>query len=246
MSLTQILVIEDDQPIREGICDALESARYSVVGAEDGESGLEQLDAALIDLVLLDIVLPGRDGLSVLSVIRERWPDLPVIMLTARGDVQDRIRGLNLGADDYVVKPFNVRELLARVEAVLRRSRERRDQAESTALPGGRTVNFQVRRITHSDGSSVELSEKEADLLRFLSSRPGRIVSRDELIRQVWQMNPRGIRTRTVDMHIARLREKLNGHNGGRSDSPNGHSEVIVTIRGQGYQFCDGSTEEGS
>jgi DNA-binding response OmpR family regulator len=121
--LTQILVIEDDDAIRQGVCDAVECGGFAANGAGTGELGLELLEQGSYDLVLLDVVLPGRDGLSVLSVIRERNPTLPVIMLTARGDVNDRVRGLSLGADDYVVKPFNVRELLARVDAVLRRQR---------------------------------------------------------------------------------------------------------------------------
>ena len=145
MSLTQVLIIEDDAPIRLGVCDALESAGYAVIGAESGERGLEHLQAASFDLVLLDVVLPGRDGMIVLQSIREHSPALPVIMLTARGDLQDRLRGLHLGADDYIVKPFNVRELLARVEAVLRRSPARSDLRDEVELPDGRIVDFARR-----------------------------------------------------------------------------------------------------
>lgn len=227
MPLAQVLIIEDDAPIRRGVFDALESAGYSPVEAASGEQGLEQLRTAAFDLVLLDVVLPGQDGMSVLQAIRECRPTLPVIMLTARGDHQDRIRGLKLGADDYVVKPFNVRELLARVEAVLRRSPQREALAERIPLPDGWVVDFHRREVCHTDGTQVELSEKEADLLRYLSTRPGRIVSRNELIEQVWQMSSKGVQTRTIDMHIARLREKLG------SNAVN----WLVTVRGRGYRF---------
>lgn len=235
MSLTQVLIIEDDAPIRLGVCDALESAGYAVIGAESGEQGFEQLQAASFDLVLLDVVLPGRDGMSVLQSIRAYSPALPVIMLTARGDLTDRLRGLQLGADDYIVKPFNVRELLARVEAVLRRSPARGDLRDEVQLPDGRIVDFTRREICSTDGKRVELSEKETDLLRYLSTRSGRVVSRNELIEHIWQINPKGMQTRTVDMHISRLREKL----GDDGDAP----KLIVTVRGQGYRFESNEAE---
>jgi CheY-like chemotaxis protein len=145
--LTQILVIEDDDAIRQGVCDAVECVGFAANGAETGEIGLELLDKGSYDLVLLDVVLPGRDGLSVLSVIRESNPTLPVIMLTARGDVNDRVKGLSLGADDYVVKPFNVRELLARVDAVLRRSPGRSEAPEQITLPDGQVADFEKREV---------------------------------------------------------------------------------------------------
>ncbi len=206
-----------------------------MIGAESGERGLEHLQAASFDLVLLDVVLPGRDGMIVLQSIREHSPALPVIMLTARGDLQDRLRGLHLGADDYIVKPFNVRELLAHVEAVLRRSPARSDLRDEVELPDDRTVDFTRREVCSTDGTRIELSEKENDLLRYLSTRCGRIVSRNELIERVWQINPKGMQTRTVDMHIARLREKL----GDDGNAP----KLIVTVRGQGYRFESSEAE---
>lgn len=228
MPFTQVLVIEDDEPIRLGVCDVLAGAGYAALAAASGEAGLALIVSSSLDLVLLDIVLPGRDGLSVLQAIREMRPTLPVILLTARGDVDDRVRGLQLGADDYVVKPFNASELLARVEAVLRRSR-RPAGANRVALIGGREVDFELRQIRTADGAVVELSERETDLLRYLCSRPGEVISRDELIRHVWQMNPFGLTTRMVDMHIMRLRDKLGDYNG--------EPLQIETVRGRGYVF---------
>ncbi|MBC8290991.1 MAG: response regulator transcription factor, partial [Planctomycetes bacterium] len=186
MNLTRVLLIEDDQAIRRGVCDALAAAGFAVTPAETGERGLALLSrAANYDLVLLDVVLPGRDGMYVLSAIREQRPSLPVIMLTALGSVEDRVRGLRLGADDYVVKPFNVAELLARVEAVLRRSPDRNQDAPELELDHC-VVNLQRREIRFPDGRSIELSEKEHELLRYLAANPGRVVSRDELIERVW------------------------------------------------------------
>jgi DNA-binding response OmpR family regulator len=227
MSLIQILIIEDDNAIRIGVCDALESNGYAVTGVETGERGLSEIHASAFDLVLLDVVLPGQDGMQVLPQIRELRPSLPVIMMTARGDVQDRVRGLDLGADDYVVKPFNVRELLARVEAVLRRVPQRGDEPAEFELPNGPRVDFIRRKICFADGRHVELSEKETDLLRYLTTRRGQTVTRDELIERIWGINPKGMQTRTVDMHVARLREKIG------DDA--GEPRMIVTVRGRGY-----------
>ncbi len=235
MSLVQILIIEDDTAIRIGVCDALESNGYSVTGVETGERGLAEIHASAFDLVLLDVVLPGQDGMQVLPQIRELRPSLPVIMITARGDVQDRVRGLDLGADDYVIKPFNVRELLARVEAVLRRVPQRGDERAEFQLPGGPRVDFGRRKICFSDGRQIELSEKEADLLRYLTTRRGLIVTRDELIERIWGINPKGIQTRTVDMHIARLREKIG--------DDTGEPQIIVTCRGRGYSLAPEETD---
>ena len=227
MSFFQILIIEDDTAIRIGVCDALESAGYAVTGVDSGERGMTEIQSSAFDLVLLDVILPGQDGMQILAQIRELSPSLPVIMITARGDVQDRVRGLDLGADDYVVKPFNVRELLARVEAVLRRIPQKGDNPEQFELPGGHRVDFGRRQVCFADGRDVELSEKEADLLRYLASRRGRTITRDELIERIWGINPKGMQTRTVDMHVARLREKI----GDDASQP----RLILTVRGRGY-----------
>lgn len=224
MALASILVVEDDPAIRRGLVDALSFAGYDARQAEDGPAGLQ---AALggVDLVLLDVVLPGMSGFEVLDQIRLARPGLPVIMLTARGSEDDRIRGLKSGADDYVVKPFSAKELLARVEAVMRRSPERPRTLGATEL-NGRTLDFERREIRFEDGERVELSEKESELLHYLAANPGRAIGRDELLSRVWGLDPRGIQTRTVDMHVRRLRAKL-GDQG----------DWVETVRGFGYRL---------
>ena len=228
MPLSSILVVEDDPAIRRGLVDALTFAGHDVREAADGAAGLQ---AALggVDLVLLDIMLPVMDGFSVLAEIRATKPGLPVIMLTARGTEEDRVRGLKGGADDYVVKPFSAQELLARVEAVLRRSPERPQTMEALEI-NGRAVDFQRREVRFADGTVTELSEKETELLHYLATHRGRAIARDELLSRVWGLDPRGIQTRTVDMHVVRMRERLR-------DDPN-EPKVIVTVRGKGYMLA--------
>jgi DNA-binding response OmpR family regulator len=228
MQRQQVLTIEDDAAIRRGIVDALEFAGYAVLEAADGKTGLEMATGRIYDLLLLDLVLPARDGLEILEAVRTARPTQPVIILTARGDEDDRVAGLRLGADDYVVKPFSVKELLARVEAVLRRSPERPRELSQIRLPTG-LVHLDRAEVCFDDGSRTELSEREVDLLRYLASHPGRAISRDELLLRVWQLNPRGLTTRTIDMHVTRLREKLRDH----SSQP----RVVLTVRGKGYMF---------
>jgi len=228
MQKRRILVIEDDAAIRVGIVDALAFAGFESVQAGDGEAGLALALEAECDLILLDLVLPGRDGLEILGQIRKHRPTLPVIILTARGSEGDRVRGLRLGADDYVVKPFSVRELLARVDAVLRRSPERSNPVEQVPFPGG-LADLARQEIRFDDGGREDLTEREVDLLRYLASNTGRALSRDEILQRVWRLSPRGIETRTIDMHIARLRQKLR-------DDPD-EPAVIRTVRGKGYLF---------
>lgn len=228
MSRQRILVVEDDGAIRQGILDSLVFAGYQTLEASRGDSGLEMALHATYDLLLLDIVLPALSGLEILRQIRESRPTQPVIMLTAKGEENDRIQGLKLGADDYVVKPFSVRELAARVEAVLRRSPERPDPVELLELPCG-TVDFNNREIEYLDGERGDLSERESDILRYMAGHAGRTISRDELMSRVWRLNPQGINTRAIDMQIARLREKL------RDDASD--PQLIRTIRGKGYLF---------
>ncbi|HUT52173.1 MAG TPA: response regulator transcription factor [bacterium] len=232
MSKNIILVIEDDAAIRRGIVDAFQFQGYETMEAGDGESGLELGLTAACDLVLLDLVLPRRDGLEILEQVRKGRPSLPVIILTARGDENDRVRGLRLGADDYVVKPFSVKELLARVEAVLRRTPGRPLDLSEVAIPDG-VADFARCEVRFDNGDRCELSEREIELLRYLAVNAGRAVSRDEILARIWKLNPRAILgTRTIDMHVARLREKL------RDDlaSP----KIILTVRGKGYMFARG------
>ena len=152
-----------------------------------------------------------------------------MIILTARGEEHDRVEGLRLGADDYVVKPFSVKELLARVEAVLRRSPERPRDCSSIDFRNG-IVDLARFEVRFSNGDRRELSDKEAELLRYLVAHAGRAISREELLRRVWQLDPRGVSTRTIDMHVTRLREKLR-------DNPD-QPEILLTVRGKGYMFA--------
>ncbi|MCK4415139.1 MAG: response regulator transcription factor [Candidatus Eisenbacteria sp.] len=235
MSRPYILVVEDDVPIRRGIVDALRFAGYDPLEADNGEDGLELAVRTDCDLVLLDLVLPRRQGLDVLESIRRDRPVLPVIILTARGGEDDRVKGLRLGADDYVVKPFSIKELLARVEAVLRRSPARPSDVTRVGIPGG-YADLERREIRFEDGGRTPLSEREVELLRYLARNSRRAISREELLAHVWRLNPKTVgETRTIDMHVARLREKL------RDDSA--APAIIATVRGKGYLF---SGEEGA
>lgn len=236
LTLKSVLTIEDDPAIRRGIVDSLKATGYVVWQADRADSGIELALARPCDLVLLDLVLPGGDGLSVLQKIRSEKPTLPVIILTARGEENDRVKGLKLGADDYVVKPFSVDELLARVEAVLRRSPARMASHPALILPDGQ-VNWSTREIEASDGGRQSLSEKELALLDYLARHPGRPIDRDELLRGVWQIDAKGVTTRTIDMHIARLREKIQI---AASDG-----DVIKTVRGRGYMLAPQYVAEG-
>lgn len=228
----RILVIEDDPAIRRGLVDALRFADYTVCEEATGEGGRASALRLDCDLVLLDLVLPGVDGLSILREIRRARPALPVIVLTARGSEEDRVRGLEIGADDYVVKPFSARELLARVAAVLRRSAERAPAPAALALDGV-TVDLVRHELLFPDGRRTPLTEKESVLLRYLAERRGQPVSREELLEYVWRVHPRAnAESRMVDMTVARLREKL-------GEDPDQASR-LVTVRGRGYMLQTG------
>jgi DNA-binding response OmpR family regulator len=232
MSGKTVLVIEDDPAIRRGVVDALAFAGYATLEAGDGVAGRCAALDAECDLLLLDLVLPGRDGLDILREVRTRRPTLPVIVLTARGSEDDRVRGLSAGSDDYVIKPFSVRELLARVEAVLRRSPQRPSTIRCVKLPEG-LADLQRREVRFNDGGRSDLSEREHQLLLYLASHTERAISREEILSHVWGLDPAGITTRTIDMHVARLREKL------RDDPVRPH--IILTVRGRGYMLRAGA-----
>jgi len=229
MDCKRVLVVEDDSAIRQGIVDALRFAGYDVIQARNGNEGLTEAMRASFDLLLLDLILPGVGGFEILDATRAARPTLPIIILTARGEESDRVQGLRMGADDYVVKPFSVRELLARVEAVLRRSPERPSNVSKARFNGG-TVDLARCEIRHEDGERCELSEKEVELLRYLMTNPGRVVSRDEILLRVWRLNPKRLETRTIDMHIANLRDKLRDNSG--------PPKLLLTVRGKGYMFA--------
>ncbi len=229
MSLGVILVVEDDDAIRRGLADALSYSGYTTHHAPDGAAGLELILSTDADLVLLDIMMPKMDGLEVLAELRKIKPSQPVIFLTARGEEYDRVQGLKLGADDYIVKPFSIDELIARIEAVLRRS-PARPTSRPTVMIAGREIDFERREVALPSGVRRSFTEREVEVLGFLASNAGRAVSREELLQTVWGLDPRGTHTRTVDMTIARLRETLD-------DEPTNPS-VIKTVRGKGYMLA--------
>jgi DNA-binding response OmpR family regulator len=222
----RILIVEDDENIAELIRINMTRAGFKAMCASSGEDGLELLQEGTFDLIILDIALPGMSGLEVCRILRVRRPDVAIIMVTARGTDLDKIRGLELGADDYVVKPFNPEELTARVRSVLRRVR-RAPAAPSLRLDrGGRRV-FLL-------GREIHMTTKEFDLLLYLYERPGKVASREELLRAVWGQDFWG-EEKTLDVHIRRLREKL-------EEDPSSPKR-IVTVWGVGFRY-DGEEDQ--
>ncbi len=221
-----VLVVEDDSAVRTGIIDILEYGGYRTLQAADGHAGMELALKANYRLLLLDVVMPGPSGFEILAALKKSRPGQAVIMLSARGEEQDRVRGLVNGADDYVVKPFSMKELLARVDAVLRRTHERPAPVANHRV-GDVEMDLANCRINFPDGSRSELSEKENTLLRYLLEAGGRIVTRQEILRHVWNLDPDKIETRTIDMHMANLRGKLGSY----------LAQHLVTERGKGYRF---------
>ena len=228
MPKARIVVVEDEPAIRRGVADALRLTGYEVAEAGDGSVGLREAQSGGVDLVLLDLMLPKIDGFQVLAELRRVCPTRPVIILTAKGGEEDRVRGLKMGADDYVVKPFSARELVARVEAVLRRTLRPADDVNLVLL-GRARIDIARREIKWSELERGDLSETEAAVLKYLVANRERAVSRDELLGRVWGIGTAGLETRAVDMHVARLRAKLKDPSG--KDTP----EAIVTVRSHGY-----------
>ena len=223
--MPRILIVDDEPAIVRGLEDNLRFEGYETLAASSGEQGLARALGEAPDLVLLDVTMPGRSGWDVCRELRQRGLDVPIIMLTARGEETDRVRGLELGADDYVTKPFSLRELLARVRAVLRRPGPRR-KFEELAF-GDVRVHRRGRRVTRA-GREVQLTRKEYDLLVYLAGHQGDVVTRERLLDEVWGYE-RFPTTRTVDTHVLRLRRKLEAD----PDRP----RFIHTVHGQGYRF---------
>jgi DNA-binding response OmpR family regulator len=226
----RVLVVEDEPDISGLLTFHLEREGYQVVRARNGLDALQQVRARRPDLVLLDLMLPGIDGLEVCRQLRQdaATATLPVVMLTAKGEEVDRVLGLELGADDYIVKPFSPKEVVARVRAVLRRSRTPVDRAPVVI---GAVVIDVARHTVHVDGAPVTLTLKEFDLLRTLAEARGRVLSRERLLDRVWGYAAAGeIESRTVDVHVRRLRVKLGGE--GRR---------VVTVKGVGYRLDPGA-----
>jgi DNA-binding response OmpR family regulator len=225
-AMDTILVVEDDPAIRLGLVRNLGFEGYRVVEASTGPTGLDALYRERPDLVLLDVMLPGLSGLDVCREIRKHDPSLPILVVSARTQEQDRVAGLDLGADDYISKPFSVKELLARVRTALRRRRVQAGEAEPYAF-GECTVDFAARRLVVA-GETVECSTKEFELLRYLVRHRGKVVSRDQILNRVWGWDYEGT-ARTIDNFVQKLRQKI----GDDPDAP----RWIRTVRGVGYCF---------
>jgi two-component system alkaline phosphatase synthesis response regulator PhoP len=231
----RILLVEDEPGLVMTLTDRLAIEGYAVETANDGETGLEQAASAPFDLIILDVMLPRKNGFDVCRDLRRRGVDSPIIMLTARGQVVDRVVGLKLGADDYVTKPFEMIELLARIEALLRRAPAAATTSASSPAQLPETYRFGAvhvdfrRAEVEREGQLIELSALEFKLLRYLIEHRGAALSRDELLNEVWGYDAMPS-TRTVDVHVAWLRQKL---------EPNPrHPQFILTVHGLGYKFA--------
>lgn len=226
MAKTTVLVIEDEKNIRELIKYNLQGEGYHVLEETLGDAGLRRIQQDRPDLVLLDLMLPGIDGVSVCKSVKQnpKTNMIPVIMVTAKSEEIDKVLGLEIGADDYITKPFSPRELLARVKAVLRRGR---DTLSQTKLTAGTLEVDDARHVVTLKGKIVELTSKEYDLLKALLEAGGRVLSREHLLESVWGYDKSvNIETRTVDMHVGQLRKKIKNE-----------AERLVTIKNIGYRF---------
>lgn len=223
-----ILIVEDEEALRMTVTDRLESEGYSVDCASDGDDGFEKATSGAFDLVILDVGLPRRNGFDVCRDIRQAGVITPVLMLTARGQTIDKVLGLKIGADDYVTKPFDMLELMARVEALLRRAPSRPFSQQGDVHQFGE-LRVDVRGTEVSrNGKLINVSAREFQLLRYFVEHPGATISRNELLKEVWGYSTETF-TRTVDVHIVSLRQKL--------ERDPKHPELIVTVPGLGYKL---------
>ena len=224
--MRRLLLVEDEPGLVLTLTDRLAREGYTVENAVDGESGLDRAVASPFDLIVLDLMLPRMNGLDVLRELRRRGNETPVIVLTARGQVVDKVVGLKLGADDYVTKPFEMMELLARIEAKLRRAPAART-ADGYQF-GAVAIDFRKAEVTR-DGQPLDLAAREFQLLRYFIEHRGATLTREELLNEVWGYNAMPS-TRTVDVHVAWLRQKL-------EPTPK-HPQYILTVHGLGYKFA--------
>ena len=224
----RILLVEDEPGLVMTLTDLLGAEGYEVESATDGPAGLSKALKGKFDLLVLDVMLPGKSGLEVCRELRQQGNDVAVLMLTAKTQLYDRVVGLKLGADDYLTKPFEPPELLARIEALLRRIKHDKLSPVSRFQFGNVDVDFE-RSEVHKNGVELNLAAKELELLRYLIDRRGNVVSRDELLEAVWEYQP-GVSSRTIDVHVAWLRQKL-------EDNPQ-TPRHIHTVRGVGYRFA--------
>lgn len=221
-----ILVVEDDQSLALGLTVNLRAEGFTVLTAPDGPKGLKMASEAKPDLVVLDLLLPGLDGFDVLKRLRARKREMPVIIMSARGELDDKLKGLGLGADDYVTKPFSLPELVARIHAALRRPRQQRDNPDARRI-GKAIIDLESRRVECA-GADVTLTAREFDLLEYLMRHAGRVHTRDRLLTDVWGHDYEGT-ARTVDNFIRSLRVKL--------ETDPRRPRHLVTVRGAGYRF---------
>ena len=230
MNMDRILIADDEERIREMIKDYVENEGYIIDEASDGRQALEFFRENTYSLVILDVMMPFMDGWSVCREIRKK-SQVPVIMLTARGEEYDKLFGFEMGVDDYIVKPFSPRELLARMRAIIRRSNAPKEgNAAKIATLGGLSINFDSRDVT-VDGQLIALTPKEYDLLSFLVRNPNRVFSREQLLNEIWGYEFAGD-YRTVDTHIKMLRESLKDYR-----------KLIVTVWGTGYKLDAGGVK---
>jgi two-component system alkaline phosphatase synthesis response regulator PhoP len=224
---SRILLIEDEPGLVLTLSDLLEAEGYTVESANEGTTGLARATGESFDVIILDVMLPGRNGFDICREIRSRGSDVAILMLTAKTQIIDRVVGLKLGADDYLTKPFDPSELLARVEALLRRARKENLRPVLRYQFGAVQLDFEKAEAL-KNGAPVSLAGKEMQLLRYLIDHRGKVLSRDELLQEVWEYQS-DVSTRTVDVHIAWLRQKLEAN----PQSP----KHILTVRGSGYRF---------
>ncbi|TGU74468.1 response regulator transcription factor [Geomonas terrae] len=223
-----VLVIEDEKKVADALKVGLEAEQYQVSVAYSGEDGFYQLSAGTFDLVLLDLMLPGRDGLEILTTMRKRGFEMPVLILTARDSIEDRVLGLDSGADEYLVKPFAFPELLARIRLILRR--EKKETPVKLSL-GGLEMDLVGRKVKR-DGEGIELTVKEFQLLEYLLRNQGSVVTREMLARDVWQVKERSTPLdNVIDVHVARLRRKVDGPF---------ERKLLRTVRGLGFTMEEG------
>jgi two-component system alkaline phosphatase synthesis response regulator PhoP len=224
---SQILLVEDEPGLRLTVSDLLTAEGYQVETAVDGPTGLKMGGNRELDLIILDVMLPGKNGFDVCRELRQQGCDAAILMLTAKTQVMDRVVGLKLGADDYLSKPFDPAELLARVEALLRRIAKKKPTAVLRFEFNSVEANFESGQVT-KNGAPVNMAAKELQLLRYLIDRRGTVVTREDLLQHVWEYQS-DVSSRTIDVHIAWLRQKL-------EDNPQ-NPKFIHTVRGVGYRF---------
>ncbi|MEQ9166882.1 MAG: response regulator transcription factor [Fulvivirga sp.] len=225
--MANILIVEDEPAMQLGLKDNLQFEGYNVTIASDGQTGLDKILTNQFDLVLLDVMLPNISGFDVCKNARSKGIDTPIILLTARGEEIDKVLGLELGADDYMTKPFSVRELLARIKANLRRTGALSKKDEVINL-GKLTIQFDAYSVSSTDDDDIKLSHKEFEILKYLYENKNKVVSRYDLLEKIWGYDEQPT-TRTVDNFIARLRQKI--------EDDHNHPTVILTVHGIGYKL---------